>query len=66
MNERYIQAIKLREEGKTFKEIGNILNVGERRAHLIHRNAIRIEKSEALLPEWNGGTQERFPGPNTR
>ncbi len=55
MNERYIQAIKLREEGKTFKEIGNILNVGERRAHLIHRNAIRIEKSEALLPEWTKG-----------
>jgi hypothetical protein len=55
MNEKLIHAIKLREEGKTFNEIGNLLNVGERRASQIYHDAIRMKEKEALLPEWTKG-----------
>jgi hypothetical protein len=52
MKERYQKAIKLRERGKTFREIGKELSVGEHRAHQIYHNAKILERSEKLLPKW--------------
>lgn len=60
MNERYKQAIKLRDAGKTFKEIGNEFNISDGRASQIYYKAKRLEKTNKLPNQWTYGLKTKL------
>ena len=59
MNERFHKALKLRREGKTFKEIGKKLGVSYARANEIYHKAIKLEKKGELPPAWTYGLKTK-------
>ena len=56
INDRYLNALRLRREGKKYREIGNVLNVSACRAREI---VIRAERRLKLIERWEQKLKER-------
>jgi len=59
MNERFCIALKLRKDGKTFRQIGQELGISHGRASEIYHKAKNLEKSGKLPPKWTHGLRTK-------
>lgn len=59
MNDKQISALKMRESGSTFKEIGDHLGVSKSRASQIYYKAARYERQGKKHNEWTYGLNQK-------